>query len=167
MRAFSPCFLCLLAPHFPGCASPHPPVCPPVFGFVFKQCRCGQVCRGTQRRQAGAPVWYFLETTRSRAPIFRDPPTAMRVCVASVGEHYFWVLQAAFPSWLEMRIFFYPCESKQFHLKAEMEIPAFSDVHIFVPKIRLHRATCEGEKEKVKDRYDRKPIFTTRMSIDL
>lgn len=84
-----------------------------------------------------------------------------------VGEHYFWVLKAAFPFWLEMHIFFHPRESKQFHLNAEMEIPAFSDVQVFVPKIRWHRATCEGEREKVKDRYDRKPIFTTRMSIDL
>ena len=47
-----------------------------------------------------------------------------------------------------------------------MEIPAISDVQVFVPKIRLHEA-CEGREEKAKDRFDRKPILTTRMSIDL
>lgn len=50
-----------------------------------------------------------------------------------------------------------------------MGIPAISDIQVFVPKIRLHQEYEEEEEEREqrKDRYGRKAIFTTRMSIDL
>ena len=84
----------------------------------------------------------------------------------------YWVPEAAFLSWFKVLIFIHPHKSKRFCFKAEMGIPAISDIQVFVPKIRLHQEyeeeeEEEEEREQRKDKYGRKAIFTTRMSIDL